>query len=142
MKAILISLCLLLAGCSVNQKITRKLRKADKLIKEAIALGAEIKPDTVFKEVVVQGPKTTVEVPVERIVNHDTTIYQDRVRIQFKTIRDTLRLTVECPSDTIRVPVTVTKSIVCPDPPKTWRTIGIVSLLLLILCIVLLARQR
>lgn len=117
-----------------------KLRKAERLINEAIAQGAKVKTDTVYLTKVIPGDSTVVEVPVEKIVNwtRDTVIYQDRIKINWKVRHDTLRMQVECPPDTIRIPVTVHRSILCPDCPKDrmWKGVGMGAGGLLILLII------
>lgn len=134
----LLIICLLLSGCA--DKITRKLRKADKLMKEAIALGAKVNEDTVYidRTIVTPARVTTVTIPGLSTLR-DTTIikYQDRIKIQWTIRRDTLYERIECPQDTIKTktPVSITKTINCPDPPKTWRTVSFVlgGLLLIML---------
>lgn len=122
MKAVILSALLLLASCGP----AHKLRKAERLMNQAIAQGAKVKIDTVTIEKIVPGEKVEVRVPVDRIVHHDTTIVQDRVKIHFQTVRDTVRVSVDCPPDTIRVPVTIHKSIICPDCPRDrfWKGFG------------------
>lgn len=105
-----------------------KLRRAERLINEAVAAGAKVKADTVYVEKIIEGPKTTVEVPVDRMVLtlRDTVIYQDRIKIHYQLKRDTFRMQIECPKDTIRIPVTVTKNIIAPPCPKDkfWKGVG------------------
>ncbi len=105
---------------------THKLRKAERLMNQAIAQGAKVKVDTVTVQKIVPGERVEVRVPVDRIVRHDTTIVQDRVKIHFTTVRDTVRIQLDCPPDTILVPVTIHKSIICPDCPRDrfWKGFG------------------
>lgn len=118
----LLILSLILTSCGP----TYKLRKAERLMSQAIAQGAKVKIDTVTVEKIVPGERVEVRVPVDRIIRHDTTIIQDRVKIHFSTVRDTVRMQVDCPPDTIRVPVTIHKSIICPDCPRDrfWKGFG------------------
>lgn len=117
-----------------------KLRRADRLIKEAIAAGAVVKVDTVYSTKVLPGDTTTIEVPVDRIIERlrDTTIYQDRIKMIWRVQHDTLRLHVECPPDTIRIPIEVHKSIIAPPCPKDrfWKGVGYGAGGLLILLII------
>jgi hypothetical protein len=137
--AITVAIMMALSSCSSSQIANRKLRRADKLIKQAEALGAKVDADTVFVEKIVPGPSTSVEIPVERLVHlrHDTTIYQDRIRLHYVTYRDTLKMTVECDPDTIRVPVTVRQSILCPPIDHTWRTVAAVLACLLLVFVLI-----
>ena len=137
MKPLLI--LLIFCSCSASRMAQRKLAKADRLIKQAVALGATIKADTVFIEKVIPGAQTTVNVPIDRLIHHDTVIYQDRIRLQYRLLHDTLKLSVDCPPDTIRVPVTIHKAIVAPPCPKDriWKGIGIGAGAVLLLLIIL-----
>jgi hypothetical protein len=116
-----------------------KLRRAERLINEAVAAGAKVKADTVFVEKIIEGPQTTVEVPVDRMVLQlrDTVIYQDRIRIRYQLKYDTFRMQVECPKDTIRIPVTIHKSIIAPPCPKDrfWKGFGMGAAAILALLI-------
>jgi hypothetical protein len=115
-----------------------KLRRAQRLENEAIAAGAKVRVDTVFTDVFHPGEKTTVYLPgAERI--RDTTVYQDKIKIQYIHHHDTVKVHVECPPDTIRVPITVHKSIICPDCPKDrfFKGVGYGAGGLLILLIIL-----
>jgi hypothetical protein len=139
MKNVIIAILTLtvLASCSP----AFKLRKAERLIKQAEALGAKVQVDTVYVTKIIEGKTTTINVPVDRLIHStDTfTVYQDKIKLHYRTVHDTLRLTVECPPDTIRVPITVHKSIICPDCPKDklWKGIGIGAGGILILLILL-----
>jgi hypothetical protein len=117
-----------------------KLRRAERLINQAVAAGAKVKVDTVYVEKIIPGPETTVSVPVDRMVLQlrDTVIYQDRIKIHYQLKRDTFRMHVVCPPDTIRIPVTVHKSIIAPPCPKDrfWKGVGFGAGGLLILLII------
>ncbi len=99
--------------------------------------------DTVFVTQVVKGDTVRVNVPYLQFVNslRDTVIYQDRVKIHFKTIRDTVKIQVDCPDSVVKVPVTVHKSIECAPVPTFWENLfkliwWIVAILTLILLII------
>lgn len=140
-KALLIALVVLLSACGA----THKLRKADRLIKQAIALGAVVKADTVYSESIVykKGDSTTVFVPVKQL--KDTVIYKDRIKTSIRIVRDTLKVHVECPSDTIKikVPVTVTRTIMVP-PSDKWKIIALTlsAVLILLVSLGLLLKYR
>lgn len=131
-----IIIILILVSCGP----THDLNKAKRLIERAKAHGAIVRNDTVYSESIVytKGDCTVVKIPVHQI--RDTTIFQDRIKILYKIRRDTVRMTVECPPDTIRikVPVSVTETIECP-PTRFyksewfWLTLCLAALLVLAL---------
>ena len=97
-------------------------------LRQAVKKGVIIKSDTVYQEktVIVPSDSTTIFVPVTRLRDSLVTVYQDRIKISYKTIHDTLRLQVECPPDTVKVsvPVYVNTEINCPKPNKFWRILS------------------
>jgi len=111
----------LLASCSASWHIAQAVKK-----------GAIIKSDTVYTDrvVITPGDSTTVYVPIHQRNDSLVYIYQDRVKISYKTIHDTLRFHVECPSDTIRikVPVAVNTEIDCPPRSPFWRNLALALL--------------
>lgn len=133
---ILFVIWMALAACSIfkpsdAQKANRKLRKADRLIEQAIALGAVVKRDTIYKEIIIPGDSTTLVLAgLDRV--RDTIIYKDRIKLHIQQNHDTLRVNVDCPPDTVRVPVIVKQDIKCPPLDHTWRTIALVLIGVLI----------
>lgn len=134
-------LLLLLTSCGVNHNLRRMAYHK----RMAIAKGAEFRADTVFTDrvVITPGDSTTVLVPVKEIRDSLVTIYQDRIKIQYRVQHDTLRINVKCPPDTvrIRVPVTVTETL-CPPPDNKWKWISAGLLLLLAIVLAGIARRR
>lgn len=118
-----------------------KLRRAQRLENEAIAAGAKIKYDTVFTDVFHPGEKTTVYLP-GTVRDTTITIYQDKIKIQYVHRHDTVRVYVECPPDTIKVPITIHKSIICPPPNHTWRTLTLFLAGVLILFVVIVTLRK
>ena len=112
-------------------------------IKQAVKKGAVIKSDTVYQEktIITKGDSTTIFVPVTRLRDSLVTVYQDRVKISYKTIHDTLRFHVECPPDTliVKVPVAVNTEIDCPPRSPFWRNL---ALALVVVCVLLLVFKR
>lgn len=118
------------------------LAKAKRLIDRAKAHGAIVTSDTVYSESIVykKGDSTTVFVPVH--IKHDTTItqYQDRIRLVYTIKKDTVRMTVKCPDDTVHITKvqTITEKI---QPPATrfwksewfWLALALAALLVLAL---------
>jgi len=129
-----IFILLFLVACSPAQK----LRKADRLKKEAIAEGAKVTHDTIFQEkkVLVKGDSTTILVPV--IKRRDTTIYltQDRIKIREVISHDTVKIFVQCPDSTVKVKekISVNEQIICPPPAPwyyTWLPWVLIALMIL-----------
>lgn len=114
-------------------------------LRQAVKKGVIIKSDTVYQEktVIVPGDSTTIFVPVTRLKDSLVTVYQDRIKIQYRTVHDTLRFQVECPPDSIivRVPVAVNTEIDCPPPNGMWRTVTFVLIGLLALLVYVVARR-
>ncbi len=138
--AIIITVAVMMALTSCGPAF--KLRKAERLIKQAEAQGAKWKSDTVYQEkkVIVPGDSVRIEIPMWSKVK-DTVIYNDRVRLRIQNVHDTVRVTAECLPDTVfvNVPVTVNKSIVAPPCPKDkfWKGVGFGAGGILILLIIL-----
>lgn len=132
MKVALIACIAVLSGCSAKWHIDQAVKK-----------GAIIKSDTVYTDrvVITPGDSTTVFVPIHQRNDSLVYIYQDRVKISYKTIHDTLRFHVECPSDTIRirVPVAVNTEIDCPPRSPFWRSL---ALALVVVCVLLLVFKK
>lgn len=117
-RASIIVIAMMLASCGSAYK----LRRAERLIKKAEAMGAVWHVDTVF---------TDWEVPVPA-VQRDTvilnapgdTIFLDKERLRVKVLvrHDSVYVSGECPPDTIKitVPVTVTKTITAKTGPPWW----------------------
>lgn len=132
MKFVLIACIAVLSGCSAKWHIDQAVKK-----------GAIIKSDTVYTDrvVITPGDSTTIFVPVTRLRDSLVTVYQDRVKISYRTIHDTLRFHVECPPDSIviRVPVAVNTEIDCPPRSPFWRSL---ALALVVVCVLLLVFKR
>ncbi len=125
--AVIITVTIMMAlfGCGP----AHKLRKAERLIKQAEEQGAVWHSDTVTveKKVIVPGDSVRIEIPIWSKVR-DTVIYKDRAVLRITHSHDTVRLQAECLPDTIRVevPVTVNRTIVAPPAKSWWRTVAIV----------------
>lgn len=105
-----------------------KLRRAERLMKEAIAKGAKVKSDTVYqdREKLIKGPSTTVTLPGS-VIRRDTTIYQDKIKIRDHWQHDTLYQYVQCPDSVIKWKerTAINETIECPPENHTWRTIAL-----------------
>lgn len=112
-------------------------------VRQAVKKGAIIKSDTVYQEktVIVPGDSTTVFVPVTRLKDSLVTVYQDRIKIQYRLKHDTIRFNVECDADTVKieVPVAVNTEINCPPKSPFWRNLALA--LLVVTALVLYFRR-
>lgn len=125
-----ITLSIIFSSCGVNYNLRRMAYHK----RMAIAKGAEFKADTVFTDrvIITPGDSTTVFVPVKQVKDSLITVYQDRIKIQYRLKMDTIRFHVECPSDTVtvRVPVTITETL-CPPPDNRFKWIaGVLAVIL------------
>ena len=123
---------LILASCSAQWHVRQAIKK-----------GAFVKSDTVYTDrvVITPGDSTTVFVPLTMVKDSLITVYQDRIKISYKTIHDTLRFHVECPPDSvfIRVPVSVNTEVNCPPRSPFWRNLALA--LIVVTCLVLYFRR-
>lgn len=89
MKTVLILLVLILSGCGTTDKATRQLKKAERHIAKAIALGADVKADTITitKQVITPEYKTDTVVKVK---NFRDTVRIENNRIAWKVKVDTI----------------------------------------------------
>jgi hypothetical protein len=137
--AITVAVMMALSSCSSSQIANRKLRRADKLIKQAEALGVKRKVDTVYTEkaVFIPGKSTTFYQPIHHY--HDTTYIQfkDRIKVVNTLKHDTLFQNIECPDTVIRwkEKTAINEVINCPPQNHLWRTICIVLACVLVVFI-------
>ena len=113
-------LLFLLSSCGQ----TFYIKKAERALKKAEQLGADVSADTIYKDLKVVGAKATFnlgntilqrnEFQYERLKLKDTTIYQNNIKIQFK---DSL-IYVDCPDNDIKVPTSVNTKI--ESGHSTW----------------------
>jgi hypothetical protein len=114
-----IVLILLLSSCGANYH----LRKASKHIDKAIALGANIKRDTILVHDTTYIPKVEYDTVYEHINLYDTIRFESK-RTIVKTVYDTLHKRVY--QKVIEKPDTIIKRIEVPctevhaEPPFPW----------------------
>ena len=104
---------LILCSCASN-KANRKLKRAERLTNEAIALGAEVRPDTVFKEIPIFIPQVRVDSIFTSRVGDTVYLEKDRLKIKYlKLPGDSVFIEGKCDSLTIikEVPISVTKTV-------------------------------
>jgi hypothetical protein len=107
-----LAIILILSSCGSSHY----LKKAERALKKAEQLGADIKSDTVYidKEVIV--PQTHFDTVLTEVNFRDTiTVTKDRVitRVKVNTVEKKIFVETECLPDTVKiqVPVTVTRKI-------------------------------
>jgi hypothetical protein len=108
-----ILLVLLFTGCASN-KANRKLKRANRLIAEAVALGAEVTPDTIYKEIPVFIPQVRTDTIFTSSVGDTVVVQKERLKIKYVRLRgDSVFIEGKCDSLTkiVEVPVTITKEI-------------------------------
>lgn len=123
---------LTLSGCSARWHVNQAIKK-----------GLKVGTDTVYQEktIITNGDSTTIFVPVTRLKDSLVTVYQDRIKIQYRLKHDTIRFNVECDPDTliVKVPVAVNTEIDCPPRSPFWRSL---ALALVVVCVLLLVFKR
>lgn len=107
-----LAIILLLSSCGPSYY----LKKAERALKKAEQLGADISADTVYVDREIIVPETHFDTVLTEVNFRDTiTVTKDRVvtRVKVNTVEKKIFVETECPPDTlkIRVPVTVTKEI-------------------------------
>lgn len=140
---IMILMVLLLGGCSINHKIARHLRKSDRHLKAAIALGAEIERDTTWRTISIPVPEVKTDTVFESIEGDTIWIREDRLKIKYVNLPgDSVYIYGESKADTVYKDVfhTVTNKITCPPKDNTWKWIAIALGVILILIFLVMRR--
>lgn len=104
------------------------LRKAERAIKKAEQLGAQVKLDTVFQEVKITVPELKVDTLVKyRTLNDTITVVKNRVvtRVKVDTVTKEVFVETKCPERTriVQVPYQVTKEIKATGKLIWWHLI-------------------
>lgn len=136
--SILLIIILLLSSCN---PAANKLRRAERLIKKAEALGGQWRVDTVFQDVPVFVDRIDLDTLLISSPKDTVIISKDRLRIKYvRLLGDTVWISGECDSLTIikEVPVTITKVITAPQKGlKVWQWIVIALIFGLVLGMIL-----
>lgn len=111
-------IALVIASCGP----AAKLRRAERLIKKAEAMGAVWHVDTVFKIVPVTTKLVERDTVLLNVPGDTITITRDKLRVKVKVMRDSIYVKGECLPDTIKVivPVQVNKTIDAPRGLPWW----------------------
>jgi hypothetical protein len=102
-----ILLVLFFTGCASN-KANRKLKRAERLTEQAIALGADVKNDTVYRWRTVIIDSTRVDSIFTSLPGD--TVYLERERLRVKYVRlkgDSVFIQGDCLPDTLKIEVPV-----------------------------------
>ena len=121
----------LMTGCGVNYN----LRRRDYHERKAIALGAIVKADTLWKTMEVLVPELKTDTVLKSVSFKDTiTVSKDRIvtRIKYDTINRTLFISTDCPPDTIRIKVPVTVNKVIKSPRGFWYYFQYIAIALIV----------
>jgi hypothetical protein len=113
MKLLILSLCLILAGCGPSFH----LKRSEHHLKKAIAKGALIKPETVYVEKKVFIPEVQTDTIFKSKEGDTVFISKDRLKLKYVNLPgDSVFIEGKCESDTVllKIPVTITKNITAP----------------------------
>lgn len=139
-----IILLVILSACGPAHHLRRAERlkeRMDEQIDKAITKGAEVKRDTVFKEIQVIVPEVKTDTVFKAGPIGDTvTIIQEKLKIKYmKLPGDTVYIDGECEADTVKliVPVETKTTIDCPPEAKIkwfhWLALFLVLVLLIMI---------
>ena len=102
MRGLLIALILILSSCSLEQRVEKKLRRAERKIEKLTILYPRLlKRDTINDTIQITIPQVEVDTFFQGKDGDTVTIYKDKLRIQYLRQGDTVYLSGECESDTI-----------------------------------------
>ena len=108
MRGPIIALILILSGCSLEQRVENKLRRAERKIEKLTILYPQLlKRDTINDTIQITIPQVEVDTFFKTQDGDTVTLYQDRLRIQYVRQGDTVYISGECQTDTIYKTVSV-----------------------------------
>jgi hypothetical protein len=110
----------LLTSCGPNFY----LRKAERALKKAEQLGANVSRDTIFIEKVVTVPEVKTDTVFSSTEGDTVYISKDRLKLKYVNLPgDSVFIEGKCESDTVKieVPVTITKEIKATSWLKWWH---------------------
>lgn len=141
--AALLLIGLLLVSCGANYH----LKRSKYHLAQAIAKGAEVKTDTVYKDVQVVTERVLHDTLVRRDVLHDTLVIKHtkyQVRLKYDTLTRTEYVQVDCKPDTVtvRVPVKVETKITPYNLPMSVYAMGLVFILIIIALIIYASKLK
>jgi hypothetical protein len=101
-----LAIILLMSSCGPSHY----LKKAERALKKAEQLGADISADTVYLDREIIVPKTHFDTVLTEVNFRDTiTVVKDRVvtKVKVNTVEKKIFVETECPSDTVKIKVPV-----------------------------------
>lgn len=106
----LMIILLITSACGTTDRAQRQLRKSKQHLAKAIALGAEVKSDTVYvsRDVIVPAYQVDTLLQVKNL--HDTIrVETERIKVKIKidTLEQTVYVDANCKADTVRIEVPV-----------------------------------
>ena len=108
MRGLVLALILILSGCSLEHRVEKKLRRAERKIEKLTILYPQLlKKDTVNDTIQITIPQVEVDTFFKTQDGDTVTLYQDRLRIQYIRQGDTIYLSGECQTDTIYKTISV-----------------------------------
>jgi len=108
MRGLIIALILILSSCSLEQRVEKKLRRAERKIEKLTILYPQLlKRDTINDTLQITIPQIEVDTFFQGKDGDTVTIYKDRLRIQYVRQGDTIYISGECQTDTIYKTVSV-----------------------------------
>lgn len=111
---ILVLIAIGLSSCSEKSRATRQLKRAERALKKAEMLGADISADTIWRTLEIPVPYVSTDTVFESIEGDTVVIQQDRLKIKYVNLpKDSVYIYGECEADTIYFdnPTTVYKEI-------------------------------
>ena len=108
MRGIVLALILILSSCSLEHRVEKKIRRAERKIEKLTILYPQLlKPDTINDTIQITIPQVEVDTFFQGKDGDTVTIYKDKLRIKYVRQGDTVYLSGECKSDTIYKTVSV-----------------------------------
>jgi len=108
MRVLLIGLLLVLSSCSLEHRMEKKFRKAERKIEKLTIRYPELlKKDTINDTIKITTQKVEVDTIFNSTDGDTVTLFKDKLRIQYVRQGDTVYLSGECKSDTIYQVVSV-----------------------------------
>ena len=108
MRGLLIGLLLVLSSCSLEHRMEKKFRKAERKIEKLTIRYPELlKKDTINDTIKITTQKVEVDTIFNSTDGDTVTLFKDKLRIQYVRQGDTVYLSGECKSDTIYQVVSV-----------------------------------